>query len=64
MEELGVGLPRLLKDFADPRGRISLGELVALTEWLGVGLTKVQLRKIVSVYDQEKEGFLRIERLA
>jgi hypothetical protein len=63
MDQMKVSLSRLLKDFADPKGRLGLGELTLMTEWLGVGLTKIQLRKIVNVLDSEKDGRFKMEAL-
>jgi len=31
MDQMKVGLPRVLKDFADKKGRLGLGELTSLT---------------------------------
>lgn len=35
-----------------------------MTEWLGVGLTKIQLRKVVTVLDSEKDGRFKMDTLA
>ena len=64
MEKIGVGLPRLMKDYSDNKGKMGLSELTSLIEWLGVGLTKIQLRKIVKVLDNEKDNRFRVESLA
>lgn len=64
MEEQSVGLPRLIRDYSDGKGRMGLTQLAALNEWLGTGLSKIQLRKITTVLDKEKEGKFKVEVLA
>jgi hypothetical protein len=63
MRQLGVGLPRLLKDYSDGKGKLAFEHLAALSDWLGTGLTKIQLRKVLTVLDLEKEGRVRAEVL-
>ena len=64
MDQMGVGLPRLLKDYADSKGRMGLSQLTSMVDWLGIGLTKVQVRKIIKVLDNQKDGRFKIEALA